>query len=737
MVLRKSFGYRVRALSLKVFFFVSRFEDFFAAQHLVYPLWFIVGMVGGAGVYFLVDEEPSWHVVVSLLVVGCVLFFVRLYSAFLRAFFLFCLVVIGGMACGMASVLFHVHTHVAPFFDVPKGVVSFEGTIVHKEGYKDGWRFVLSDVVIMSRHKGDVVAPSKVRVRMRGFVEEDIYRVGMRVSGRGQLFPPSMPAYPRGFDFMRKAWFQGIGAFGYSFGILDIQEDAPPDMGWRGALRDAHSVLLEKIRASLDGDGREVAAALLLGSRGRIDEEVWHVMRLAGLAHLLALSGLHMGLVTGFVFLLLWKTLTLWRWASFVDVRKLAACLAWCVGFLYLFVTGASLPTTRAFIMVSFVFLAILLDRRAFSLYTIGWAAVVIIIREPYAVIDVGFQMSFAAALALVAYYEHSRRYIVYEGDGHEEEKGARCPVAVLWASAPIRVIRRYMGAVFVTTLVAGAATMPLVAYHFHHVVAYGVLANMVAVPLTAFWIMPIGILSLPAMALDLHGVFLSVMAQGITWMIEWARYVITLPRASMVVAPLPVMSMLLFVCGFLWLALWERVSVLPAILLWLCAIVLIAQDDTPDIWISGDGRVVALRDTRGERQWVLSSKANGWEREQWLQAYGDGDRDFLLWDDRRDSGDDNAPLRCDSEACVYRAHGHVVSIVSLPSALPTACRKASLIIFLEDGYPVPACGTPVPVIARAHVEQWGSHVVSLPAGAEPTWTNTRDITGTRIWHRP
>jgi competence protein ComEC len=217
-------------------------------------------------------------------------------------------------------------------------------------------------------------------------------------------------------------------------------------------------------------------------------------MRDSGLAHVLAISGLHMMIMAGTVFWLARALLALSPGLTLrFPIKKWAAAIALGAATFYLALSGASVPTVRAWMMMSIFLIAVMLDRPAITMRNVALAAMAILIVAPESLFDPSFEMSFAAVIGLVALYEWlaaRRRYILF--DVSPLWRGARWGVAIVLGTAT-------------TTLVAGAAITPFAVYHFHRMTHFGLLANMIAAPLVSLLIMPMALLSLIAMPLGLE----------------------------------------------------------------------------------------------------------------------------------------------------------------------------------------------------------------------------------------
>ncbi|MEY8841164.1 ComEC/Rec2 family competence protein, partial [Cribrihabitans sp. XS_ASV171] len=351
-----------------------------------------------------------------------------------------------------------------------------------------GWRYygpVEGRVVALDRSASDALRvtldavrlgdlppdklPRRVRLSLHG--PESVLIPGARVMTTAHLSPPQGPVEPGGFDFRRHAWFMSIGAVGYT--RVPVLTAEPPGPGLRVfALRMAAS---ERIRAALPGDVGGFAAAVTTGDRSGVGQEALEALRASNLAHLLAISGLHMGLLTGFVFAALRIGFSLVpAFALRAPVRKLAAVGALAVAAGYLALSGGNIATERAFVMVAVMLCAVLVDRRAISMRAVAVAALVVLLLRPEALLSPGFQMSFAATVALVAVFGAMR-------------------------DAEWRVSQGWRGAVFglvISSAVAGLATAPVGAANFNTLSHYGLLANLASVPLMGSVVIPAAVLA-------------------------------------------------------------------------------------------------------------------------------------------------------------------------------------------------------------------------------------------------
>jgi len=405
-------------------------------------LWLPVCVSLGIGSYFSIPGEPGFGELFLLitLFLGCA----GGYWAFFRQ--LAIPVVMVAMVSGFVLAKVRTENVRAPIIAKAKGSYWVEGQIeklVLLPGEKK--RLVLVNLSI-SRLKADQT-PARIRIVSR--IKGNPLYIGSRVKLKAVLRPPPGPVRPQGFDFARQAWFAQVGAVGFAISRIERTEEQPA-IGFGAHIERFRQLVARKIRAVISGPGAEVAVALIVGEKRSIDKEVLNSIRAAGLAHMLAISGMHMALISGTTY---WVLRALLAFSSTLallfDVRKIAAILAIGVAGDYLLLSGMGISTLRAFIMVFIMFVAILLGRRALSLRNVSVAALLILVFRPESLLDVGFQMSFASVIALVSFYE------TYVRNDHKE----RSELAL------VRTIDR-LGAglkgIFLTTLVAGWLLHPL-----------------------------------------------------------------------------------------------------------------------------------------------------------------------------------------------------------------------------------------------------------------------------------
>ncbi len=367
-----------------------------------------------------------------------------------------------------------------------------------------------------------------------------------------------------------------------------------------------------------------------------------------------------MGMVAGIAFFALRALMALVpRLALYHPTKKYAAAASLAVTFGYMLLSGATVSSRRAFAMIGLMLLAVLVDRVSISARAVALAAAAIMLMTPESATGPSFQMSFAAVAALIACYEALR------------------PKLAEWHThaGAMRRCALYFFGIALTTVVTTIATMPFTIYHFNRFALYSVLANAVAVPITGFWVMPWAILSVFLMPLHLEALALHPMAGGIAAIAAVARTVTAWPGAVMNVPSMPASSLLLASFGGLWLCIWlgrlRWLGLAPMAAGYLA----LALVRPPDLLVASDARLAAVRGAAGD--YLPSSEAGARALGEAVRRYGGAMG--AAWPASGSAAD--GALRCDAEACLYRAQERTVALVRDGGVLAEACRGADLVV--------------------------------------------------------
>lgn len=675
--------------------------DELAVQMRRFVLWLPVFLAIGIALYFEARSEPTFWLMLGVWGVSILLLLINVLLPFSARFLVLGVAVIG-VGFGLAS--FRTHNVSAPVLGW-NYYGSIEGTIVGIDrSASEKPRLTLADPVL--ERTGSLRTPVRVRVSLHSKLDTSIPPPGARILVTGHLSGPSGPVEPGGFDFQRRSWFLGLGAVGYTRNPVMII-GAPDDLTLATRIFQIRMALSEFIQKSVGGKEGGFASAILTGDRSAVNQEDLENLRRANLAHLLAISGLHMGLLTGLVFTSFRLCLAAFPPIALrYPVKKIAAVIAIGAGLAYLVLSGASVATERAFIMVAVMFGAVLLDRPAISLRAVAVAACLILVLWPEFLLEPGFQMSFAATLALVVCFRFLTKLPIFRANG-SGIKRLLVPVLSLATSS----------------LIAGAATAPFAAYHFNQVPHFGLPANMAALPAMGLLVMPAALFAIVLAPFGLSAPAFWVMNKGIGWILWIAKEISGWPNAVSqvidtggIVLPLITLGAVLTILLSRWA---KGIGVVTASLgffFW-------SQAERPEILVSDDGRLVGvLKD--GQRA-LNRKRGSGFAANSWLEndgsAFGQGDAKWLAGFD-----DDEFTIFMDKFRVAY-----LWDRKASATEIDDACDKADLLLA-----PVWKGTTPTgcTLLALDDFRKLGAFSITSENG-ELKIETARQRTGTRLWN--
>ena len=679
-------------------------------------LWLPVFLGVGTGLYFGLRSEPlPW---VSPVLLGFVL--MALIGARLRREFWPIAIAAAVTALGFNAAAWRTFDAGHTILQRQIGPTSVSGQVARAEIFTDGARLTLERVRIGGL--GPEATPERIRIRLRRNSADIL--AGDWVRMRARVGPPPPPVMPGAFDFQRQLYFAGIGGTGFAFGAVEKINAG----GGQGAANGGLSLgrrwqrlrqrLSMRIRAAIGGDAGAVAAALITGDRSAISKPVLQAFRDSGIAHLLAISGLHVGLVAGLLFFGLRALLALVpALALNYPIKKWAALIAIGGAFFYTLLAGATVPTERAFVMIGLILVAVIFDRQGVSMRLVAIAAFIILLLQPDAILGPSFQMSFAAVIALIAAYEKWGKAVVARTENHWRKRAAL-----------------YLAGIALTSVIATLATAPFAVHHFNRIAVLGLATNMLAVPIASLWIMPFAILGMLLMPFGLEHLALAPMGLGIDGVISIARFVAAQDAAVLAVRAMPVAGLIALALGGLWLCLWRRrwryLGVI-GIAAGLASLFVLRQ---PDILIDGQGRLFALFPQDGRI--ILSSRNSArFSRDIWLRRAGLTTADSQVVRDRK-AGKRSQPASltnpmCDRLGCIWRIKGQKVALITDAQAIAEDCRRADIVVAME---PVPwQCPSAHTVVDWFDLWRLGSHAIWLSkSGARVESVN--GARGNRPW---
>ncbi|CAN1565037.1 ComEC Predicted membrane metal-binding protein [Rhabdaerophilaceae bacterium] len=660
-------------------------------------LWLPVAFGLGILAYFSASHEPSLGATTAWIAVSI------LGICLTRGFGRMAMIALAFVALGFAAGILRTAIISSPMLERP-GIYKVSGFVEAIDQTTRRHRLTLRITSIEGQSQNAL--PYRIRVGAPG---RPTVLPGSHVSASVRLTPPSDPAMPGGFDFRRDAFFKAIGAVGFTLGR--IESSAPPiSADWQlrlnAAIDHARNELTNRIASRIGGDAGALAAALITGKRGLISPEANDDLRASGLYHIVSISGLHMVLAAGVMFwslragLALSPTLAL-RW----PIKKLAALGAMIGSAAYCVFSGAEVATERSLIMTLVMLGAILVDRPALAMRNVAISALIVLAREPEALLGPSFQMSFAAVAALIAGNEIWRQY----RPAPEPDENARRLSSHDLLTRIMRNVLLAIGGIVATTILASLATAPFSAFHFHRLNPYGLIGNTLAIPLVSLIVMPAAVLGTLLVPLGLDSFVWSLMGEGVKGVLFVAAWVAGIEGAAPAVPRAPPVLFAMLALALLALLLLHshlRLICVPMLVLW---VVLLRALPLPDILVGPDGRMALIR-TKAEGGYRLLSPASppGFTLSQWLPSLGDQ----RLPNDRglREG------TRCDRFGCVGRLEdGKTVAVSLSLRSVREDCRRAQVIVTPLD-LPKGICPPTTIVIARDTLQRHGALRLTLNA---------------------
>jgi competence protein ComEC len=663
-------------------------------------VWLPVFMIAGVLGYYTLRSEPAGWMGVSVLVPAVA---IAVWLPWTRLL----LGPLAAVALGFSAAQFATFRAPPVEVDLPTHATILTGTIQAVEILPEGRRITIQPVWL-----DGAAEPLRRSLRVRLQKKDDgELATGDSVRIRALVRPPPAPSYPGAWDLQRDDYYAGLGGSGYGLAKAERTAQAVPSGPMR-FLQRLREIIAERVAAVIPGAAGAVSATLLTGASLAIPEADHQAFRDSGLAHLLAVAGLHIGIVMGFALTLSRFGFALSERASlFWPTKKLAAICALTVGGLYMVLTGMHLPIIRSFVMACLFTAALMADRRPFSLRGLALAATVLMLVSPQQVPGVSFQMSFSAVLALICGYEALRPWLRHlHGKSWQRRLGS------------------HVVALGLTSALAGSASAPYGAYHFGHVQVYFVLANMIAVPLTAMWVMPAGLIALLLMPLHLEVLALVPMGWGARAIVWVARTTAALPNATIEVPHIPVWGLCLFSVGLAWLGIWRTRWRLAGVVLMLAGLASPLADRPPDILVSADARLIAVRTPAGGFLQRVSGGSK-FTSDAWAQYWAVGSFQEI-------PEDGTGVLDCQPDVCLLRPYRDRLGAMLVRGALhPAGCGAVSIIVSAEPARGL--CPKPWPkLVDRFTVWRFGSTAIWLDRDGARILTD-RAERGDRPWVQP
>jgi len=654
---------------------VQKLRDCFELELENSFLWAPVFLGLGILCYFHLPFDPSFlqtGVLLFASIAGLMLCWRNYYFRYIAAAFLL-------FAVGFGASDFRTHYVAAPKLKVEKKDIWVEGKIDEIIFYDKGKKLVLSEVDSLDLMSDEI--PAKIRVNIKSNIND--FLIGDRILVKATLMPPPKPNYPGGFEFERFLYFKQIGAIGYAVNKPRLLELAD-SITMRDRVNSMRKKIADRIENIMDYPANAVAIAMLVCDTSRIKSTEFEQIRKSGIAHLIAISGLHIVTVVALIFLLVRFLLTRSPTLSNrYNSKKVAAIASILCTSVYLLISGAPVSAQRAFIMSCIVLVAIIADRRSSPMRSIAISAMMILLVTPETLLSASLQMSFTACIALVTAFHYLKGVFVRQTD-----------------SVPKKAFGYFLGVSF-STLIAGTATAPLIVYHFNQFSTYSLLANLICVPLSDFVIMPFGILMLVLMPIGLDFIPAFFIEKGLNIVVQSAAFVSELPYSSFFIPSFPDYGIFLIIAGFLIFCFMQSRIKLIGIPILIIGLLTQLSFSPPDILIDNQAKLFAYWD-KTNHMYLSSKQKSRFSAKSWQATLGANKVDHV-----------RKLQSCTDAKCTLEISGKKISI-----GKEIICDNSAdfLINTSEKNL----------VCANTKVVNWGD---IKPNGASIIWINSDDLT--------
>ena len=458
-------------------------------------------------------------------------------------------------------------------------------------------KLLLSDVNFLNFQELKNINKIKIVVRTR---LEDIKKKD-KVMANVVLMPPPGAVLPGTFDYSRYAFFSGIEAIGYAIGNVKIIKKA--EVKNYSKIDRIKQKIFESFYNNMHENNAAIATALFLGDTKKIDANIYENIRISGIAHLLAISGMHVGLVGGIIFFIsnfIFSKINL----QFIKInnKKIASIITIWLCYSYLILANSPISAQRAFAMTTLFLVGILIDRDINPLRTISVAAVVILIFTPEALLSASLQMSFSACFSLIYGFKLIKlRYINFNEH-----------------TSILKKVVIYFFSIVLASVFATLATSIFIMFHFKNFSTYSLLTNLLAIPITEFIIMPFGMLAIFLIPVKLEFIGYYPMEKGIEVLLYISNTISSFPSAVINVYNINAHSILCFVVGCLILMLIKTKLKYIAIFCFIALIINIVNFRLPDIVISKNTKLIAVKDLQDNQLYLIRGFRERYSKKVW-----------------------------------------------------------------------------------------------------------------------
>ena len=527
-------------------------------------LWAPFLMAFGAALYFNISFEPNLLLCVILGTIAAILIFLNTPKA-IKGILLFCF----GFCYATAFTNF-INTP-----QIPHNLrnINIIGTVENIDFTTDKSRIYIKTLAEnINAGEGDAI----IRLSANNSITPP--NIGDKISANVGLFRPNPADAPESFDYARWAYFNHLTATGYLTDYSVISSGAENNIS---ALR---NYLHKKSKSFL-------ADTLVLGYKNAVPKSDGDIWTATGVGHVWSISGFHITLVSGWLFAIFYFIFRcIPQITKRIPARIPALVCSWFGLLFYLFLSGSDIATVRAFIMATLIFAAFIFGRNAISMRNVCIAFCIIFMMNPHFVMQPGFQLSFAAIFGLIWLWNEVKPRM------------------------PHNKILKIIYTAVLTSVIATIFTAPFVIAHFYSLPIYGLIGNLILLPIFSVAIMPLVMVGVFTAIFGWNGP--TILAEKIyDILLIIGNKIFELPYATITMPHVPNLALTLIIIGFMCLVfirpLRIKINYILSVIFIGFGIIITAIYPHPAFYATSDHELVAFVSDCGNLDFSKSRASN------------------------------------------------------------------------------------------------------------------------------
>lgn len=482
-----------------------------------WPIWLCISFVFGCLTYFSIDSEQNfWQLFLIIVTLIFILILVKSKKNYPLKFFIYLFLSL--FIIGFLNAFIQTKLQFHKKFQFDNSTKFNVEALIEQIYYKEQFCQITLNVLQIKPHIKRILTPKQTQTPRKILLkDENCYlaklSIGTRIIGKFSLYYlSSSNQLPSNYDFQRENYFKKIDAFAKleQGDIIHTQQQK------ESFIKNLRLKIFHQFKRNLQPETAKMSASLVIGKIAELSFDTKILIQNAGLSHLFAISGLHMSLISAFFFFLIRKLLCLFPdFALRHNTKKIAAIMAFFTGLTYLFLAGLPISAIRAFFMSSLIFAAILLDLQIHPLRFLFCAAFMILLINPQNILNAGFQMSFMSVFGLITGLEFFNKKLSF-----------------LNKRFHLKFIKFFLMIIF-STIISVIFTAPISLHHFGQIAIFGSFANMLAIPLVSFAVMPILILSIFLMPFNMSSFLSSIIEFLFDLLLKIAKLTLNFTNSS------------------------------------------------------------------------------------------------------------------------------------------------------------------------------------------------------------